>query len=133
MSMTSRFARAVCLVSALAFSLAACGGGDGGTAAPTAVSPPAGGGGGEGQIQVVDIAFEPKRVTIEAGEAVAWSWEGSQPHSVTADDGSFDSDIQEKGSTFEQTFDEPGKYEYYCKVHSSPDGDTQNGVIVVEG
>src|SRR5687768_8704241 len=43
------------------------------------------------EVQVVDFAFEPAAVTVPAGTTVTWTNTGSRPHTVTADDGSFDS------------------------------------------
>lgn len=120
-------------MSALLLFLAACGGGadSGGP-----VSPPPGGtqtAGTSGmQVKVVDIAFNPSEIRVKVGAKVSWVWQGNLPHSVTADDKSFDSDVLQKGASFEQTFTKSGRVEYFCKVHSSAGGTAQNGVIIVE-
>lgn len=119
--------------------LSACNGDGGGTtASPTAgttvpspgpASPT--GGAQEGEVSVVDIDFTPRELNVAVGGTVKWTWEGEMQHSVTADDGSFDSKVQSKGFEFEQTFTTPGRIEYYCQVHSTAEGSTQNGVIIV--
>lgn len=90
-------------------------------------------------VEVVDVAFEPSDVTIEAGGTVTWTQTGSLPHTVTADDGSFDShpdcsggsDCMASGDTFSQTFDEPGTYAYYCRIHGGPGGTGMAGTVTV--
>lgn len=89
-------------------------------------------------VDVVDSAFQPEGVTVDAGGTVTWSQSGSLPHSVTADDGSFDShpdcgdgDCMGAGDTFAHTFDEPGTYAYYCRVHGAPGGVGMAGTVTV--
>jgi plastocyanin len=61
-----------------------------------------------------------------------WNHTGTLPHTVTAVDGSFDSGTLQAGDTFEWTFDEPGRHEYYCQFHGSQNGTGMFGVILVE-
>ena len=63
-------------------------------------------------------AFAPKDVTVQTGQAVTWSWQdqGNQ-HSVTANDGSFESCLHNAGYTFTVTFTKPGTYAYRCSIH----------------
>ncbi|HEX2281374.1 MAG TPA: cupredoxin family copper-binding protein [Thermomicrobiales bacterium] len=68
-------------------------------------------------ISVVDFAFEPATVSIPAGVTVIWTNNGSRPHTVTADDGSFDSGRLDPGEQFSQTFDQPGTFTYHCGFH----------------
>lgn len=128
-----RTLRIIMAVSILLLALVACGGGEEGGApvsptTPTETGPAQGG----TTVQVVDIAFKPAELRVRAGATVRWTWEGSLPHTVTGDVGSFDSKTQQKGATFERTFSTPGRIEYYCMVHSSAGGSAQNGVIIVE-
>jgi plastocyanin len=39
------------------------------------------------------------------------------PHTASAKDGSWDTGIFNGGESKSITFDKPGDYEYYCKVH----------------
>ena len=62
-------------------------------------------------------AFEPPRIHVPAGAAVVWSWDDyGVPHTVTADDGSFDSGVR-RGGELRLVFDHPGKFRYYCRIH----------------
>lgn len=84
-----------------------------------------------------DNSFVPATVTVTAGDTVTWTQSGANPHSVTADDGSFDSHpnclpaCMSQGDTFSHTFEEPGEFGYHCKVHGAP-GEGMAGTVVVE-
>jgi plastocyanin len=82
-------------------------------------------------VSVNNDFFSPAPVTITVGDTVHWDWVGSD-HSVTADDASFDSGIQNAGATFEMTFNTPGTFHYYCKIHGGPGGIGMSGVINVQ-
>jgi plastocyanin len=79
-------------------------------------------------VQVVDFAFEPGTLTVAAGATVTWTNEGSRPHTVTADDGSFDSGRLDPGEQFSQTFDQPGTFAYHCGFHP----EMQGSIVVTE-
>jgi plastocyanin len=68
---------------------------------------------------IVDFGFNPATLTVKAGTTVTWTNTGSAPHTVTADDGSFDSGSLNGGATFQQTFAKAGTYAYHCKIHHS--------------
>ena len=62
-------------------------------------------------------AFNPARLSVKAGQEVVWSWnDGGVAHTVTADDGSFDSGRMTTG-TYRHTFDHPGEVQYHCAIH----------------
>ncbi|MFA5892044.1 MAG: plastocyanin/azurin family copper-binding protein [Actinomycetota bacterium] len=79
-------------------------------------------------VAVKDNVFEPAELTVAVGTMVMWKWEGSLPHTVTADDKLFDSgDAAQTTGTFMYTFDKAGTYPYYCVVH----GKVMAGKIIV--
>ena len=82
-------------------------------------------------VEVVDSAFEPEELTIDPGTTVVWAQTGSLPHTVTADDGTFDSGDMAAGDTFSFTFQEEGTYPYYCEYHGGEGGQGMSGVIIV--
>jgi hypothetical protein len=59
---------------------------------------------------------------------VTWTNAGSRQHTVTADDGSFDSGRLDPGEQFSQTFDQPGTFTYFCGFHP----EMQGSVVVTE-
>lgn len=80
------------------------------------------------EVQIQDGAFVPARLEVHAGDTVEWKNEGEQPHSVTSDDGSFDSGSLEPGDVFEVRFDDPGTYRYRSMGGADED---MAGVLVV--
>ena len=79
-------------------------------------------------VKIKDFEFAPSKVTIKVGGTVTWTNGGSSVHTVTADDGSFDSGDLQKGKTFSRTFDSTGTFSYHCSIHSS-----MKAQVVVEG
>lgn len=86
--------------------------------------------------------FRPKEVTVRVGEQVVWTHrDGNVAHTVTADDGSFDSHpactratqspCMREPDTFTQRFTRAGRFPYFCKIHGAPGGEGMAGVVVV--
>ena len=74
-----------------------------------------------------DNVFEPISVTIQQGTTVSWVNSGKNIHTVTSDNGKFDSGDIPPGGVFRATFVTPGTYKYHCKHHRS-----MVGTIIVE-
>jgi predicted lipoprotein with Yx(FWY)xxD motif len=72
---------------------------------------------GGSAIQIANFAFAPTSLTVSAGTTVTWTNADSTAHTVTADDGSFDSGNLDPGKTFSFTFKTPGTYAYHCAIH----------------
>jgi plastocyanin len=79
-------------------------------------------------VDIVDFAFDASSITVEVGSTVTWTNAGDATHTVTADDGAFDSGDVASGETYSFTFDEPGTYTYFCSIHPDMVGE----VIVTE-
>jgi plastocyanin len=116
-----RILLALCAVVALA--VAGCGGGDdngGSTAsssAPASTSSSSSSGGGVA-INMQNIAFDPKDVTVKVGQKVTWTNGDSTDHNVTADSGAdFKSKDFGKGGTFSFTPTKAGTIKYECTIH----------------
>ena len=84
-------------------------------------------------VDIIDFDYSPGSVTVNVGDTVTWTQSGDEPHTVTADDGSFDSGEMGKGETFSMRFDSPGTYAYYCTLHGGPGGEGMAAVVIVEG
>lgn len=61
--------------------------------------------------------FDPPEIAVKAGQVVKWKNDGSEAHTVTADDGSFDSGSMAPGAEFRCTFSKPGTFSYKCTPH----------------
>jgi plastocyanin len=96
--------------------------------APPTPTPPAG---GSQAIAIGDNTFAPAEITVAIGTSVTWTHGGKRPHTVTADDGSFNSGTLQNGATFTQTFDKPGIYQYFCELHGAAGKQGMSGVIIV--
>ena len=81
-------------------------------------------------VTIGNFKFTPKNVTIKAGSEVTWvNKEGT--HTVTADDGSFQSPNLSAGKNYTHTFTRPGTYRYYCSFHGGAGGADMSGVVTV--
>ncbi len=78
-------------------------------------------------VETIDFAFEPAELEIAAGTTVTWTNVGRQPHTATAEDGSFDTGVLSTGKSASHTFTEPGTYPYVCTLHEN----TMQAVLVV--
>lgn len=102
---------------------AGCGGSDNnpsGSPTTTAASTTTGGGtsGGSAAATIQNFAFHPATVNAKAGQKVTWSNDDSTTHTVTADDGSFDSGNLSPGKSFLTTLAKSGTVKYHCSIHS---------------
>ena len=91
----------------------------GAPAASSAAPSSAGGGGGAGAVTIIDNAFQPTTLSVKVGDTVTWTDTGSNPHTVTFDQGGQTSDTLSTGKTYSQKFDTAGSFTYHCKIHSS--------------
>lgn len=81
-------------------------------------------------VRNLDDFFDPQVVRIDPGTTIEWVNVGRNPHTVTADDGSFDSGTLQNGQAWERRFMEPGVFPYFCRLHGAP-GIGMIGTIVV--
>lgn len=84
-------------------------------------------------VLVQDSRFVEKSITVPVGTTIVWTYEANLPHTVTADDDTFDSGTMGEGDIFTLSFDEPGTYPYYCKFHGDPGGIGMSGTVIVTG
>jgi plastocyanin len=96
----------------------------------TAPAPGASSETGDRTVEMIDNVFAPRIVRIPVGGAVEWTNDGRSPHTVTADDGAFDSDVVDPGDSFAFSFDQAGAFAYHCSLHGAP-GVGMTGVVLV--
>jgi len=88
-------------------------------------------GGGEGaanatEAEIRAMKFRQDRIEVAAGTTVRWTNNDQLQHSVTANDGSWDSGLINPGGTWTHTFTQPGEYAFHCTPHPF-----MKGVVVV--
>lgn len=70
-----------------------------------------------GQVIMKGIRFQPAELTVHPGESVEFKNEDIVAHTVTADDGSFDSGLIQPGSSWKMTVQKAGTLAYHCTPH----------------
>ena len=72
--------------------------------------------------------FQPATINVNVGDTVTWVNTGLNPHSATATNGAFDTDVFDPGTSRSVTFNTPGSFAYICKPHP-----WMTGLVVVAG
>src|SRR5438876_101183 len=84
--------------------------------------------GKQNRIEIKDFAFNPKTITVKAGEKITWINRDEEPHTVVSVEKQFKkSSALDTDQEFTITANPPGTYTYYCSVHPK-----MTGTIVVE-
>ena len=78
-------------------------------------------------VRISNFAFGPGELRVRAGTRVVFANCDAVQHSSTADTDAWDSGLISPNTTFERTFDRPGRFPYHCEPHP-----TMKGTIVVE-
>lgn len=79
-------------------------------------------------VEMKDISYMPDSITVKVNTTVRWVNNDPVAHTVTEDNGLFDSGLMDNGAIFEQSFDDAGTYNYTCKIHPT----TMKGTVIVE-
>jgi plastocyanin len=69
------------------------------------------------QVLIKGMKFDPRELTVAAGDSVTFLNEDNAPHTATARDGSFDTGRLAKGESAEVSFGRAGSFDYFCAVH----------------
>jgi plastocyanin len=77
-------------------------------------------------IEIKDFSFQPSSISVPVGTSVTWVNHDQASHTITSDDGKFDSGTMKNGAEFNFTFFQPGTYSYHCNIHPS-----MNGMVTV--
>jgi plastocyanin len=81
----------------------------------------------QAEIVIADFEFVGDQ-DVPVGGTVVVTNTDTASHTLTAVDASFDSGTLAEGDSYEFTVDEPGTFEYRCKIHPS-----MTGIITVAG
>jgi amicyanin len=77
-------------------------------------------------VEIKDMKYEPKVLTVTAGTTVTWVNNDDMPHTVTDKNRVFRSAGLDIGDKFSYTFTTPGAFDYFCTIHPY-----MNGKVVV--
>lgn len=108
----------VVLVGGLVLGITA-GGGSGGSGTaqtPFVVDGP------QANVEMDDLDFSPRDLTINVGATVTWTNKEAAPHDATSDDDEWETDLLQEGDTGSITFAEAGTFPYHCTVHPNMEG-----------
>lgn len=87
--------------------------------------------GRQAAVSVDFSSYVPARLEVLVGDTVRWTNDSVRKHTVTANDGSFDSGQLETGASFERSFDRRGAAAYYCRLHAGIVGEVDvHGVLL---
>jgi plastocyanin len=100
------------------------------TTPPATTPPPAGAPAAPltASVRLAGAQFAPATVTVGVGGTVTWSNDDASKHTVTADNGSFDSGTLNSGGSYSFTFTAAGTYAYGCDFHGN-----MRGTVIVTG
>jgi len=79
------------------------------------------------RIVMQNLAYQTAQITVTPGTTVVWVNQDQVQHTVTADDGSFDSGMIDPQATWARTFDTAGTIAYHCTPHPF-----MKGTVVVQ-
>jgi len=77
-------------------------------------------------VVIDNFAYAPQSITVRQGTFILFTNKDYVPHTITADDGSFDSGTLNPGSTWTGAFNTKGTFTYHCTIHP-----TMHGTVVV--
>jgi len=76
--------------------------------------------------------FGPGQLDILPGETVEWNNVSERTHTVTADEGSFDSGDFTPGSKFDVSFANAGTFAYHCTKHAGMTGEIDVRPVILD-
>ena len=79
------------------------------------------------EVKIDNFTFNPKQITVKAGDTVIWVNHDDIPHTVASQTQAFRSKALDTDDKFSFTFATPGTYPYFCALHP-----VMTGTIVVE-
>lgn len=68
-------------------------------------------------VTIADFQFTPATITIHVGDTVTWTNHGPSAHTATANNGSFNTGVLQKGHSASHTFTTAGTFTYICQIH----------------
>ena len=75
-------------------------------------------------VDIINRSYQPGTVSVAPGSSVQWTMRDTNPtqHTVTADNGAFDSGIMSTGQLYTVSFAGEGTIPYHCNIHADMHG-----------
>ena len=80
----------------------------------------------EETVTIEGFTYDPPILEVAARDTVTWVNNDPEPHTATAEDGTFDSGEMPPGASFSHTFADDAAIPYFCQIHP----DMQAQVVV---
>jgi plastocyanin len=74
---------------------------------------------GTDAVSIQSFAFSPSTINVTVNATVTWTNKDAAAHSVTSDDGLFDSGLFSTNATYSHQFTTAGTFNYHCSAHPS--------------
>ena len=68
-------------------------------------------------VKILNFKYEPANLNVVVGASVQFINQDEEPHTVTANDSSFNSKALDTNETWTYTFTKPGTFPYFCAIH----------------
>jgi plastocyanin len=83
-------------------------------------------------VSIQFAAFGPTPIDVLPGQTVTWTNQSERTHTVTADDGAFDSGELPAGAMFSQTLAAAGAVTYHCRIHPEMRGEIDVRPVILD-
>lgn len=90
-------------------------------------------------VQMYDNRFQYTEIQVPVGGTVNWVGAGRNPHNAVDAEGAWSTETafgsleQLEGDEAVLTYDQPGRYLFFCTFHGDAEGNGMAGVLVVGG
>jgi len=84
------------------------------------------------EVNIQFSAYGPSQLDVLPGQTVRWTNVSERTHTVTSDDGLFDSGDVPGGADFRFTFNTVGTYRYHCTIHPGINGEIDVRRVTLE-
>jgi plastocyanin len=84
-------------------------------------------------VNIHDHTFDPAALNVAPGTTVTWTNNDTEAHTVTADNGLFDSGVIEPGQSYSTWLGGSGTVSYHCEIHPDMKGSVVVGAASGEG
>jgi plastocyanin len=74
---------------------------------------------GANEVLIQSFAFSPSTITVSVNTTITWTNKDAAAHTVTSDNGLFDSGNMNTDATYTHQFTTAGTFPYHCTYHSS--------------